>query len=662
MKQFLLINLDEAATLYTAALDLLPPDHECRSPYIEALEHVDSLVRKALERDVLSHTDHCLLLSILARLLRWKFVADGNIGTIEEAITLRRTVLGLCPPEHSNYVSSLDELAFCLYLRFEKQAIITDLEEAITHSRNAVRRCPPEHPERLRYLRNLDTFRRKRAEMQRCPDPSASPSCHIQRLVNDALDGTIQNLPPRLLHTLTGALCNRDAQLSHFFQSSQYRQLIASSAEYDEDRLEVHIDRAVTMYFQYVSLSHRWGKREPVLRDVEGKAIYDLDPVDGVAKLQRFCLAAGERNYLWAWSDTCCIDKDSTVELQQAIGSMFTWYRQSSLTIVHLVDVLDSATGVLEKSIWFKRGWTLQELLAPHTILFFTREWSVYCNSSSTNHKKDAAIMAELEEATGISSSHLTGFYPGTDDARLRLQWASTRRTTLPEDMVYSLFGIFNIHQPVLYGESVEKALWRLLGEIVTWSGDVSILEWVGEPSSFHSCFPASITSYKTVPRPPPEFNSLALQVSAEGLRKIHDALTELPRLQFSNHRLNLPCIIHRITLVQSISGHSSSAGYVYRLQAAGLQPLEIVLSEELVKGSEANLQYILVRPWHPKLLGSSTDLPVEDLSAILSSPFCALLLRKMTHNEYKRIGSFTTIGACPSHLEHLEIETLTVM
>ncbi|KAI6138702.1 hypothetical protein BKA82DRAFT_4317819 [Pisolithus tinctorius] len=31
------------------------------------------------------------------------------------------------------------------------------------------------------------------------------------------------------------------------------------------------------------------------------------------------------KDYLWAWNDTCCIDKDSSTELQEAIGSMFTW-------------------------------------------------------------------------------------------------------------------------------------------------------------------------------------------------------------------------------------------------------------------------------------------------------------------------------------------------
>ncbi|KAI6014968.1 hypothetical protein F5J12DRAFT_814978 [Pisolithus orientalis] len=222
----------------------------------------------------------------------------------------------------------------------------------------------------------------------------------------------------------------------------------------------------------------------------------------GLGKLQAFCVAACERDFLWAWSDTCCIDKDSSAELQEAIGSMFAWYRRSALTIVYLADTPN--TGSFGSSEWFGRGWTLQELLAPPILLFFTQNWSLYKNLTSSNHKTDVTVLEELEKVTGIESRFLANFSPGVDDARSRLQWASKRSTTRPEDIAYSLFGIFNLHLPILYGESAENALGRLLAEITSQSGDISILDWIGEASSFHSCFPAHITSYQTPPSSPP--------------------------------------------------------------------------------------------------------------------------------------------------------------
>ena len=229
---------------------------------------------------------------------------------------------------------------------------------------------------------------------------------------------------------------------------------------------------------------------------------------------------------------------------------MFSWYWLSALTLVHLADV--SEMGGLTSNEWFKRGWTLQELLAPHTMLFFTQDWSLYQDSSS-NHKEDSTILGKLEQAMGITRQHLTHFHPGVDDARSRLQWASTRCTTRPEDIAYSLLGVFGLHIPVLYGESAENALGRLLAEVISKSGDTSILDWIGQSSAFHSCFPASITPYETLPlslpdlTTPPSTRKIRKLFLFRSARKMHQVLSNLPLAKFTNFRLILPCIVHRI-------------------------------------------------------------------------------------------------------------------
>ncbi|KAG2738612.1 hypothetical protein P692DRAFT_201730900, partial [Suillus brevipes Sb2] len=196
-------------------------------------------------------------------------------------------------------------------------------------------------------------------------------------------------------------------------------------------------------------------------------------------KLQSFCKVARDAGYHWAWVDSCCIDQNNNVELQKSLNSMFTWYRDSALTAVYLSDVPPSSkSGALAKSAWNTRGWTVPEFLAPKNILFYQNDWSLYLDDRSSNHKESITIIQELEEATGIDAQVLVSFQPGMTSARDKLQWASTRETTVQEDIAYSLFGLFGVQLPILYGENKQNALGRLLQEIVSRSGDITALDW----------------------------------------------------------------------------------------------------------------------------------------------------------------------------------------
>src|SRR5436189_4680062 len=79
----------------------------------------------------------------------------------------------------------------------------------------------------------------------------------------------------------------------------------------------------------YAILSHTWGK------DHEEVSFKDLSEGPrkkkaGYRKL-RFCARQAARDDLQHfWVDTCCIDKSNSVELQEAINSMFRWYRNAT--------------------------------------------------------------------------------------------------------------------------------------------------------------------------------------------------------------------------------------------------------------------------------------------------------------------------------------------
>ncbi|KAI6015426.1 hypothetical protein BKA83DRAFT_4341886 [Pisolithus microcarpus] len=330
---------------------------------------------------------------------------------------------------------------------------------------------------------------------------------------------------------------------------------------------------------------------------------------------------------------------------------MFSWSRRSSLTIVKLGNVFDG--GSFADSVWFTRAWTLQELLAPHTILFYTHDWSLYMNHDTTNHKTDPALLEELQKVTGIAKQHLIDFSPGMGDARLKLHWASCRRTTRPEDFAYSLFGIFQVHFPVIYGEGGENALGRLLAEVISRSGDVSILDWVGEPSSFNSCFPANLVPYQTVPHIPlvPSDPARGNRWKLKKAQKLASNLARLPRAGFLNNKMALPSTVHPVTTARLQDSSTNPSSYTYEIHASRLVPLRVTLSVKLDKGAG---RYLLLRPWHsgalPTRIGSD-DHAVWELLEQLKQPFNALLLEILPKNEYRRIASDCMVTACPADL-----------
>ncbi|KAG2360508.1 hypothetical protein BDR07DRAFT_1412301 [Suillus spraguei] len=517
----------------------------------------------------------------------------------------------------------------------------------------------------------------------------------IQKVVWNELEYA----PIRLLNTSAGLLCDRAAQINTFETSAEYKELLSFTTKHSDLQTE-RIKDVVATYFRCVLLSHRWEEIEVLLHDIQGKVVYELNGLDGIVKLQSFCKVARDAGYRWAWMDTCCIDKRSNTEVQESVNSMFIWYRHSALTIVYLRDVPPSSQpGVLARSVWNERGWTFQEFVAPKVVIFYQNDWSLYLSDRSPNHKESPRIMKELEDATGIVARALVTFRPGMSGAREKLQWASKRATTVQEDVAYSLFGVFGITLPVIYGEKKQNALGRLLQEIVARSGDITVLDWIGQPSEFNSCLPAHITSYTTPPRILPSLSEDDIHTQVSSLRqtvptdlalKLYEQLGQLRAPRFANCRLHLPCISFRVTEVRRKYGPAKE----YRIKANGLHELVITTEQTLVQFSRARpiqQTFLLVRPWDRYLLGvpdfaeqlDATDntesvkdwtesgSPVDDsqmddfdkfpgdspieeetgsralrLMVRLGQPFDAFLLAQQRIGEYKRIASDYNIVA----------------
>jgi hypothetical protein len=164
----------------------------------------------------------------------------------------------------------------------------------------------------------------------------------------------------------------------------------------------------------YAILSHTWGQEEVSFQDIHELSKRDLSSHEpnnhnlgshkankhefgnpnlssrdlgkhstvrqkaGYLKIKQCCQQATTDGLDYVWVDTCCIDKTSSAELSEAINSMFQWYRNAAVCYAYLADVTATPESTPERSEfagsrWFKRGWTLQELLAPAHVWFFSK-------------------------------------------------------------------------------------------------------------------------------------------------------------------------------------------------------------------------------------------------------------------------------------------------
>ncbi|KAI9060062.1 hypothetical protein FKP32DRAFT_1578639, partial [Trametes sanguinea] len=216
---------------------------------------------------------------------------------------------------------------------------------------------------------------------------------------------------------------------------------------------------------EYAILSHTWRSE-----DEGGEQTYrDIREIQ-----ENFCKIAHDAGYDLAWLDTCCIDQTSSAELSEAINSMYAWYQQAAVCYVYLCDVSgddpEPMISQFRESRWHRRGWTLQELIAPTRVIFLTKTWESF-GTKSTH-------IWTLAEITGIRASILAG-RQGVEEASVaeRMSWAARRRTTRIEDEAYSLLGLFGLYMSPIYGEGA-NAFIRLQEQIVRNVPDLSIFAW----------------------------------------------------------------------------------------------------------------------------------------------------------------------------------------
>jgi hypothetical protein len=311
----------------------------------------------------------------------------------------------------------------------------------------------------------------------------------------------------------------------------------------------------------YAVLSHVWGETDQELTfkdimDKTGKQKAGYEKIDFCAK------QAEEDKIQYIWVDTCCIDKSSSAELSEAINSMYHWYENATKCYAYLSDVSypertsrGQGTPVdFPTSRWFERGWTLQELIAPQDVVFYSKEWRLIGTKST--------LARDLQKITGIDGRVLEGAHPSLCSVADRMSWAAKRKTTREEDVAYSLLGIFDVNMPLLYGER-GKAFIRLQEEIMKASDDQSVFAWTSSDSNFYAGLLATSPEYfdtsRSITSPGYSNGSEPSVMTSRGIRATFDL--EWKYFEDGTHFARLAC--HRAEdshqyaiLLQHIQGY----------------------------------------------------------------------------------------------------------
>ncbi|KAI6004539.1 hypothetical protein F5J12DRAFT_913667 [Pisolithus orientalis] len=468
--------------------------------------------------------------------------------------------------------------------------------------------------------------------------------------------------PLVVIDVTTGYLCNETERMHIFKADPGFKQLVSSMTKKVDKTL---IRPVVERFFGYVMFSHTWQGKEPSFQDVNlVNSVWDLPDTPLNNKLRVFCQETRRLGYNWAWSDTCCIDKSTSPILNQSLTSMYKWYANSAghTCITLRVSRIHPSPGILARSLWMTRAWTLQELLSPEVVFFYDSEWKPYIGDTGMNHKKSPEIVQELADAIKIPPGSIIKFSPDNLGVREKLH---------PDIRPH-------------YGEGAD-ALGHLLEEIVARTGEVTVLAWSGTSSSYNSCLPASVSVYSQIPYIPPSLEGEEMEIRITKLRdelpkevllSIYNQINLLPPARFGAQRLYLPCIIFPVRKLELRRGSEK----LYRVKVSRLGKVEFSTADDLPL-HEAQT-FILVHPWIDHIRGpnsvvswgddpesdtnsdgdsdngteSDGDAPSSPLHAVppqvdgytralqviarLGQPFNALLLAQQPKGGYRRVAT----------------------
>jgi len=254
-----------------------------------------------------------------------------------------------------------------------------------------------------------------------------------------------------LLYDTHRLVIKKNGKMISFAKSSSCSHLMASIDICPRRLIDTHAFRLVefeenSIIPPYAILSHLWIGGQEVVHSEFIQPRRETFKKLGYWKLRAACQRARQDGICYIWVDTCCIEQGNHEDVAANITSMYAFYQNAAVCYTHLADVtvksdIFNEIGPLGRrrgSEWFYRGWTLQELLAPRTVIFFNYKW----DRIGDKHE----LRDHIHHKTAIPPALLSGEQSIQDiDVLTRMSWTTWRETTKPQDRAYCLQGLLGV-------------------------------------------------------------------------------------------------------------------------------------------------------------------------------------------------------------------------
>ncbi|KPM43048.1 hypothetical protein AK830_g3522 [Neonectria ditissima] len=261
----------------------------------------------------------------------------------------------------------------------------------------------------------------------------------------------------------------------------------------------------------YATLSHSSQGQGPNFRDLCNSDSWNLSAIShlpGIDTIFKACSKARTLGLGMLWADSVCVDRSSTADISEAVNSQFQICKNAQVCLVYLSDVnahetpedageapdalgnIPNPARYIEHSEWIKGVWMLQELIGSKQLQFYDNRWNYIGSKKSLLPFFSSAL--RIDAAVLENSECLPDFSIGR-----RMSWAAQLSASRPEDVAYSLLGIFGVSMTIIYGEG-HRAFHRLQEEILRDTNDATLFAWqstgtqkyrgllANSPSEFH--------------------------------------------------------------------------------------------------------------------------------------------------------------------------------